>query len=140
MSKITVKTVVDTEKLRNEKPGEIQDRSIVVMSDGQKDSYYDDPTKNNYQDKLHSFFDMGDKVEWTIEALNGKDDVEFTAVKGDDLTKLFDKKPEKEKGKKKWKTHIKTGLKVKTKTWYTFSFTYEGETYFWDPTGESRHP
>ncbi len=140
MSKITVKTVVDTEKLRNEKPGEIQNRSIVVMSDGQSDTTYDDPTKNNYKDKIHSLFNMGDTVEWTIEALNGKDDVEFVAVKGDDLTKLFDKKPEKEKGKKKWMTHVKKGLTVKTKTWYTFTFQFEDEKYFWDPEGETRYP
>lgn len=140
MSKITVKTVVDTEKLRKEQPGEIQDRSIIVMSDGQNDSTYDDATKNNYQDKLHSLFNMGDTVEWTIEALNGKDNVEFVAVKGDDLTKLFKNKPEKEKGNKKWMTHVKTGLTVKTKTWYTFSFQFEGETYSWDPYGETRTP
>lgn len=141
MSKVKTKITVDTDKLKNEKPGMIQDRSIIVMIDesGATDSYYDDPTENNYKDKLHTFVDWNDDREWSIEALNGKDDVVFTDMDCPDELNLFQSKPVKD-GMKKIKVKVKAKLEVHTNIWYTFKIEFEGNEYTWDPDDEARIP
>lgn len=140
MSKVVINVTVDTDKLKGQSSGEIQDRSIIVMTDNQDDSYYDDETDKKFKDKIHTMCDMGDKFEWNIEALNGKDEVTFIDCKGDDLLNLYKTKPEKEKGTKKFKANVKDVLTVHTKVWYTFDILFEGNQYSWDPMGEGRQP
>jgi len=140
MSKVEITVIVDTDKLRGQAPGKIKDRTIIVMTDNQSDSYYDDPTSENYKDKLHTMVNMGDNLEWSIEALNGGDNVSFVDCQGDDLLNLFKTKPEKEEGTKKFKAQVRTDLTVKTKVWYTFDIELDGVQYSWDPWGETRNP
>jgi len=138
MAKVEITITVDTEKLKKEKPGEIKDRSIVVMTDNQKDSYYDDPTKNDYKDKLHTMVDPGDEIEWTIVAKNGSHSLSLDQCDGSDIGKIFNGNPQHEKVHKKMKVEVKPGVGPNTKAWYSYTFTFNNEKYSWDPVIETR--
>lgn len=140
MSKVEITVTVDTDKLRGQAPGEIQDRTIIVMTDNQPDSYYDNPTSANYRDKLHTMCNKDDNFEWSIEALNGKDDVTFVNCLGDDLLNLFKTKPQKEEGTKKFKAQVKDSFSAQVCVWYSFDILLDGIQYSWDPNGEVRWP
>lgn len=139
--KATTKITVDTDKLRNEKPGKIQDRSIVVMKDesGDNDYKYKDSTDKNYKDNLIQKVDQGADREWTIEATNKKDDVSFVKFVAKNPLELYTEIPVKE-GAKKVKTKIKKGITVHTEIQYTFYIKFDEKEYFWDPMDETRKP
>lgn len=139
--KATTKIIVDTDKLRGKPAGKIEDRSIIVMKDttGATDYSYENPTDKDFKDKLVQLVDKDADREWTIEALNGKDDVSFTGFDGPDALNLYIKTPEKD-GKNKMKTKVKGAFSGKVNIWYTFKIEFEGKVYFWDPADENRPP
>lgn len=136
---VNIKILVNTERLVAQLPrgGHITDRTIVVMEDNQSDSYYEDSNNEMYKDKLVSYCDAGDTINWDIKTTDGKNNLVLVDCnESDDFSNMMADQPHKKTDSDDWTAQLKPRIMKGESGFYTYKFAFKSDLntkWDWDP-------